>query len=66
MHWLCVPTITAEEAVFVVDPPGISGDLFHLTVFTQGCHKVGFLELLRTVHATHKNHLVLHTHTHSW
>lgn len=60
----CVPTVTAEEAVFVVDPPGISADLFRLTVFTRGCHKVGFLELLRTVHATHKHQLVLHTH--SW
>lgn len=54
-------TIAAEEAVFVVNSLGISGDLFYLTVFTQAGHIVGFLELLRAVHAAHENQLVLHT-----
>lgn len=61
----CLLTIAAEEAVFVVNSLGISGDLFHLTVFTQASHIIGFLELLRTVHAAQENYLVLHTHTES-
>lgn len=54
-------TVTAEEAVFVVDPLGVAGDLFYLTVFTQTGHRVGFPELLRAGHAAHENQLVLHT-----
>lgn len=57
----CLLTVAAEEAIFVVYSFGISGDLFYFTVFTQGCHIIGFLELLRTVDATHENQLVLST-----
>lgn len=57
----CLLTVAAEEAVFVVNSFDVSGDLFDLTVFTQACHIVGLLELLRTVHAAHENYLVLHT-----
>lgn len=57
----CLLTIAAEEAVFVVNSLGISDGLFHLTVFTQASHIIGFLELPRTVRAAHENYLVLHT-----
>lgn len=59
IHFLL--TITAEVAVFVVNPLGVPGDLFDLTVFTQARHIVVFFELVSAVHAAHENQLVLHT-----
>lgn len=56
-------TVAAEVTVFVVDSLHVSGDLFDHTVLAHTRHVVGFLKLVRTVHAAQKNHLVLHAHT---
>lgn len=59
LTYFCVLTVAAEVTVFVVDSLGVSGDLLDLTVVTQTHHVVGFLELVRTVQAAHKDDLVL-------
>jgi len=48
-------TVAAEEAVAVVDPLGVSGDLFDLAVITQARDEVVLLELVSTVHAAEEN-----------
>lgn len=58
-------TVTAEVAVSVVKSLGVFGDLFDRTVLAHAGHIVGLLELVTTVHATHKNHLVLQTQRNS-
>ncbi len=54
-------TVTAEVAVFVVDPLGVSDDPFILTIFTFTHDVVDSLKLLRTGQATHKIHFALCT-----
>lgn len=67
--YTCPLTVTAEVAVFAVDPLGVCDDPFILTIFTLAHDVVDPLKLLRTGQATHKIHFALrahkHTHTHS-
>lgn len=62
---MCLLTVTAEVAVFVVDPLGVSDGPFILTVFTIPHDVVDPLELLRTGQATHEIHFALCAHTQS-
>lgn len=57
--FVCPLTVTAEVAVFVVDPLGVSDDPFILTIFTLAHDVVDPLELLRTGQAAHKIHFAL-------
>ena len=56
-------TVTAEAAVFVVDPLHLIDDSSILAVFTRARHAVDLPKLLRTGQAAHKMQLFLRTHT---